>query len=546
MRESSSSYKYLEISDKTERLVVNSVTAGGFTLVIIAVAVSFAWIFDITILKRIFSDQVTMKINTALGFLFLGSSFILISLAKLEKLSTKWGKLGSLFALLCAIIGIVSGIQYLFPFNLDFDQLIFNDFNLTSKAIPGRMAPTTAISFALMGLTLALQGSKENSPTLAQTASSITVFIGLGALVGYILGVPQLSGLGGPNMMAIHTSLSFILSGTLGLALYHDHRLIAITLSTTPAGSASRRLIPLIFIVPVCLGWIQWHYFEVGVLRGPLASAILITIYIVIMSYIVNYMSWKIHWQYSQKKETYNQLNESKELLLWREKLVTTLIHDLRSPLTSSRLTAELFCKSKKISFDRIHELGSKMIDSIDRSDRLLRNLLDSTRAAVGEIPQLTLSNFNLHDVLQLSINYVSTDRTHIELSCPKEIEGIWSRDALIRIMENLLSNAIKYGKAEGLITVMAEKRHNQEVAITVHNIGKSIPLEDQENILNYLKRSQTPTKTQGWGIGLTTVKVLTQALGGKVLVGSSKEAGTSFTIVLPIKTNSNLVKVSA
>lgn len=546
MRKSPSLDKYLEISNKTEMIVMKSVTAGGLTLVIIAITVSLAWIFDITILKQVLTDHATMKINTALGFFFLGSSFTIISLARLHKVSMMWGKLGSLLALLCAIIGIVSGLQYLFSVNLDIDQLIFNDFDLTSKAIPGRMAPSTAICFALMGFTLALQGPKEKSPTLSQIASSITIFIGFGTLVGYILGAPQLSGLGRLNMMAIHTSLSFVLAGTLGLALYHDHRIIAITLSPTPAGAVSRRLIPVIFTAPVFLGWIRWHYFEVGALRGPLASAILISIYIILMSYIVNYLSWKIHEEYSQKRETDNQLDKNKELLLWREKLVTTLIHDLRSPLTSARLTAELFCKSNTISFERIHELGSKMIESIDRSDRLLRNLLDSTRAAVGEIPQLTLNNFNLHEVLQLSINYVSNDRKHIELSCPKEIEGTWSRDALIRIMENLLSNAIKYGKADGVVTIKAEKLQDEKVAIIVHNDGNPIPPEDQKNILKYLKRGQMPKQTSGWGIGLTTVKVLTQALGGKIEVESSKHTGTSFTIYLPLKPNVEIMKQSA
>ena len=114
----------------------------------------------------------------------------------------------------------------------------------------------------------------------------------------------------------------------------------------------------------------------------------------------------------------------------------------------------------------------------------------------MGEIPQLILSKLNLVDFLYFSINYVSTDRTHIELSCPKEIEGTWSKDALIRIMEILLSNAIKYRQVDGVIKMKAGKIQDDIVAITVHNDGYAVLLKDPENILNYLKCGQMPSKT--------------------------------------------------
>jgi len=69
-----------------------------------------------------------------------------------------------------------------------------------------------------------------------------------------------------------------------------------------------------------------------------------------------------------------------------------------------------------------------------------------------------------------------------------------------------------------------------------VHNEGNPIPLKDQASLFDYYQRANAQEgNQQGWGIGLTLVKGIAEAHGGKVEVRSSEEEGTTFSIILPL-----------
>lgn len=253
-----------------------------------------------------------------------------------------------------------------------------------------------------------------------------------------------------------------------------------------------------------------------------------------ITSYVVNDLAWKIHEQYTLQQKALFQLSKQQQILQWRERLITGLIHDLRTPLNAARLTAQMFNRTQDFTASRAQELSDRMISSIERSDRLLRNLLDSTKAAVGETPHLSIKRAKLYDVLETARICVTHDPELIQVSCPEEINGFWDPDAILRITENLLSNAIKYGEHHAVVSLKAQQL-SDKVIISVHNWGDPIPQEDQENIFTLFKRKRLSEQPPGWGIGLSAVKILTSALGGQVNVSSSSRLGTTFTVTLPL-----------
>jgi hypothetical protein len=258
----------LAISLKTEHSLIKSVLYIGYFIIFISVIVLIGWYSGIAILKSVFVDYISMKVNTAVAFILLAFCFILNALFRLKIISETSARLITPLALFVGLFGILSSFEYFFDINLGIDQFLFKDTDAMPGTISGRMALSAALSFTFIGFTLAFQGSKERTPTVAQACFLFVLLIGYGGLLGYLFGAPQLSGFGKLNAMAIHTTVLFILVELSELALFHDHRLIAIVLSPTPAGFASRRLIPIIVFAPYFWGGCGGHSSKLNGSRG--------------------------------------------------------------------------------------------------------------------------------------------------------------------------------------------------------------------------------------------------------------------------------------
>ena len=229
-------------------------------------------------------------------------------------------------------------------------------------------------------------------------------------------------------------------------------------------------------------------------------------------------------------------LEEEKEL---RERFVLTLTHDLRSPLTAAKMIAQLEAR-------RTEEPGSKknmerIVSSIDRADRLIRDLLDANHLKAGEGIPLVVAGCDLSSLLHETVDQlreIHGDRFRlIENFRPT---GFWDRLALERVMENIAANAVKYG-ANGETISISTSQEGAGVLIEIHNHGNPIPLEEQRELFKTYGRSASAKKgsERGWGIGLTIVKGIVEGHGGSIRLESSEEKGTSFFINLPLDSRS-------
>jgi CheY-like chemotaxis protein len=113
---------------------------------------------------------------------------------------------------------------------------------------------------------------------------------------------------------------------------------------------------------------------------------------------------------------------------------------------------------------------------------------------------------------------------------------GIWSEEAIRRLVENLVSNAVKYGHHSAPISVRALCK-GERVFITVHNEGTAIPVEEQERLFDRFHRTSSAILggKRGWGIGLAVCRGIVNTLGGELRVSSTEPAGTTFEISLPL-----------
>ena len=220
---------------------------------------------------------------------------------------------------------------------------------------------------------------------------------------------------------------------------------------------------------------------------------------------------------------------------LGKERFIATLTHDLRNPITVLKVSAQLILKLPD-NVEAIQKLASRILDSSTRVEEMIRDLLDTFQIRAGQRLPIELSFCHLRDVAKKTIDELSTIYGgRFVLNAAEDIKGYWSVEGLTRAIENLCTNAIKYGASCSQITITL-RTENHEVHISVHNSGKALNDEEQARLFSPFYRSQSAQTSgkKGWGLGLTLVRGMAEAHGGRVHVESSDSKGTIFTISLP------------
>jgi PAS domain S-box-containing protein len=236
-----------------------------------------------------------------------------------------------------------------------------------------------------------------------------------------------------------------------------------------------------------------------------------------------------------EQKNVIDSLQSEKHL---REQFVSTLTHDLRTPLAAVKMSAQLLAR-KTNTPEKLTSLSGRIVDNVNRANQMIENLLDANRIKAGEPLEMEMKDTNLIAVVNETIADLSTvfgDR--IVLDCPDtSIVGVWNAHAIRRIIDNLCTNAFKYGRDRSSITVSLRK-NSVTVKISVHNFGNPIPPTELESLFKPFQRVSTAGNqakvVRGWGLGLTLVKGFTEAHRGTIEVTSSEESGTRFTVTLP------------
>ncbi len=231
-----------------------------------------------------------------------------------------------------------------------------------------------------------------------------------------------------------------------------------------------------------------------------------------------------------QSRIDVESLRSEKEL---RDRFVSTLSHDLRTPLAAAKAGAQLIGKVP-CENDRHRILSSRIANAVDRADLMLTDLLDVSRIKSGQFLTLETSEIHLNELLdQIKDDFDTTHGPRLQLDLNQEIRGFWDGSKLRRAIDNLLTNAVKYGSKSEAIKIGATEKSNR-VLISVANKGPTIETSELEALFHPFHRSRTAAGKQGWGLGLTLVRGVAEAHGGSVKVQSDPESGTVFTIEIP------------
>lgn len=232
-------------------------------------------------------------------------------------------------------------------------------------------------------------------------------------------------------------------------------------------------------------------------------------------------------------------LDREKELSELKTRIITTISHEYRTPLTTISSSAELleayrhkWDEEKQLKhYKRIQTAVQHMTALVE--EVLFINQAESEKLEFQPVP-IDLVPF-ITEIIE-EIQPIIVDKYHIKLTSQGDFNRVnFDRKLMRQIITNLLSNAIKYSPDGGLIEVRLI-REGENVTIQVSDRGIGIPLEDQQKLFASFSRATNVGNIQGTGLGLSIIKKCVDLHGGDIKVDSQVSVGTTFTITLPVR----------
>jgi signal transduction histidine kinase len=262
-----------------------------------------------------------------------------------------------------------------------------------------------------------------------------------------------------------------------------------------------------------------------------------------------NLIAAKLHIEavtesYRELSEKNRQLEESygklKELDRLKSNFLATMSHELRTPLTSVIGYSEMMLEGLggPLTAEQREYLGIIM-EKGENLLQLITSILDISKIEAGRV-RLVLSEVDAGQVMRDAVATVLplSRKKGLKVVCePTSVPRIHAdRDKLRQCLVNLCSNAVKFTPPGGKITVSAETVGDR-VAIHVADSGIGISEEHLERVFDvfYQVDGSSTREYGGAGLGLAIVKSFVEAHGGAVSVRSKPNAGSTFTVVLPV-----------
>ena len=224
-----------------------------------------------------------------------------------------------------------------------------------------------------------------------------------------------------------------------------------------------------------------------------------------------------------------------KELDRIKSEFVTTVSHDLRSPLTTILGYVDLIERGGPLTPQQ-HEFLRRVQDSTQSITALITDLVHLGRIEAGLDTQQDLVDLSaLAGYAADSLRLRSENKgIHLEVDLPPDLPAVAGNPVRLRQMiNNLIDNAIKFTPENGRVTVSTHLEENQ-VLLLVSDTGVGIPTPEQPYIFNKFYRASNVEDGTGSGLGLSIVKSIVEVHGGRIWVESTVGEGSTFTVVLP------------
>ena len=228
---------------------------------------------------------------------------------------------------------------------------------------------------------------------------------------------------------------------------------------------------------------------------------------------------------------------ESENTARAREEIVAMVSHDLKSPLSTILLNAQMISR-----FGNVSEKSRPSLEAIERTTRrmaqMIGDLLDLARMDAGQFtPHLeNTSAKRLIEEAILAMSDLAREKSLevvAELSA-NDVQVVCEFERMVQVLTNLIGNAIKFSPKGSVIRLRLETADGEAV-FSVEDSGPGIALSQQERIFDRFKQARSADARSGTGLGLAIAKGFVNSHGGRIWVESEIGKGSAFRFTLPL-----------
>jgi len=256
---------------------------------------------------------------------------------------------------------------------------------------------------------------------------------------------------------------------------------------------------------------------------------------------------------------TARAVRESERLTELRSEFVSTVTHELKTPIATIRAAGDTIVRGRITSAEGLREYAELVVQEAKRLGRLVDNLLAYARITdVTELYHFDAVDVRalVDDAMQEFGTQLAADRFEVQIEIPPDLPQVWGDPAALRlVLRNLIDNGIRYSGQSRWLSIAAQSTEGARVSIAVSDRGIGIPEDEVDQVTRRFFRgrrttagSATPeiadgagaggSATAGSGLGLAIVQRIIMDHSGTLNIRGNTPAGTTVTVVLPVETS--------
>ncbi len=505
-----------------------------------------AWMFDLPPAASAGPWWLTMKADAAVC-----SVLVAVALLLTHSAGHRRSRIAHVLAVAVLMVAAATLCEDLFGWNLRIVEVL----GPAGAGAAGRMSPISAADFILLAgalLLLDVGESTDRRPSQwLALGAGVTAAI---ALLGYCYDVTSLHGIRWYSTTALHSAVSVLALGLAILFARPEQGFMRIIAADGPTGALTRRLLPLIVVVPVVLGWLRLEGLRAGLYDVGFGVVLVVICNVLLLATLTCMTASRlIRSELLQRRarlETEEMRSRAlaleaengrvREITRLKSLSVANMSHELRTPLNAIIGFAALMRKDSSGTLSP--EYQAYMDDILTSSRHLLQLIeaaLDLAKVEAGKIElrpvavDLPVISREAADVVR---PLAAAKGLRLDVSVDPDVATVATDPLRLKqVLYNYLSNAIKFTPEGGRVSLRMTLEGADWFRLDVKDTGIGIPSEHFDRLFVEFQRLDDGTKSQtGTGLGLALTRQIVEAQGGRVEVQSVPGKGSTFSAVLP------------